>query len=194
MIRYHIGQELPPAAPPSYFGERITPRWHCVITPPEAKHHAACRAFFRAENMFAFFPSEERSRESRGRRYTREAPMVPGYVFAQCLREPLWHLWRDHDWFAGVFKIGVQPYSFAYAQIRHLQGLTVDAERLRRAQAAMQAEVDAAMRPVAGQPARFVAGPLAGSTVTPESIVGNEVLCEMFGIKIRADAASLRRA
>jgi transcription antitermination factor NusG len=193
-MQYQVGQQLPPASPPSYFGDQITPRWHCVITPPEAKHHDACRAFFRAAGMFAFYPSEDRHRMTRGRRYTSEAPIVPGYVFAQCLRDPLWHIWRHHDWFLRVFRIGEEPYSFAYAQIRHLQRLTVDAERLRRAQAAMQAEVDAASRPVAGMPAHIVAGPFKGSTVTPDSIIGNEALFEMFGIKMRADTSAMRRA
>lgn len=189
-----IGDCLPATQGPAYYGQDIQPRWHCVVTPPGRTAHADCRAWIKASGMFAFFPSSEQTRMTRGRRYTTEHPELPGYVFARFLREPMWHLWTNHRWFVRVFKIGETPYQFDYAQIRHLQGLTVDAERLRRAQDAMQAELDAATRPVANTPAMIVSGPLAGSTVTPQSIVGDEALFELFGMKIRAKLSTMRRA
>ena len=189
-----IGDTLPPASPPRYFGDEITPRWHCVITPPSPKFHTDCRQFLRDAGMYAFFPSEERVRVAHGKAVTTEAPMLPGYVFAQFKREPRWYLWHRLKWFARVFRIGDRPYVFDYSQIRHLQGLTVDADRLREAQDAMQAAAIAAARPIAGQPARVISGPFAGQTVTPSSITADEAMFEIMGVKIRADTGILRRA
>ena len=192
--RMSVGDPAPPAAAgPAYFSGEIEPRWHCVVTAPGTIAHADCRAFIRDAGMFAFFPSEERSRSRRGRTYITEVPMVPGYVFAQFLRDPMWHLWPNHKWFLRVFKIGERPYNFAYAQIRHLQGLTVDAERLRSANAAMEAEIAAASRPVANAPAAIVAGPLSGNTVRVDAIDGDDAVFELFGMKVRASLSSMRR-
>ena len=190
----HIGDVLPASAAPSYFGPDIQPRWHCVVTTPGRAAHAECRDFIKGSGMFAFYPATEKTRMTRGRRYISEHPEIPGYVFAQFLREPMWHLWTNHRWFTRVFKIGETPYLFDYAQIRHLQGFTVEADRLRRAQDAMQAELDALVRPIADAPAMIVSGPLAGRTITPQSIVGDEALFELFGMKVRAKLSSMRRA
>ena len=189
-----IGDTLPTAAGASYFGRQIEPRWLCVVTSPGSSAHADCRAFIRANGMFAFYPSTERTTKRRGRTYTAETPLAPGYVFAQFLAEPLWHVWSNHKWFHHVFRIGENPYAFDYAQIRHLQGMTVDAERLRRAQEAMQAELDAALRPVAGSPAKIVSGPLEGHTITPHAIVKDEAIFDLFGVRVRANLSTLRRA
>lgn len=196
-MEYHIGQQLPAAASLGYFGRECQPRWNCVITRPGSAAHIDCRAFVRDQNMFAFYPSHEVTPKARrGRRMEpREVPLdgFAGYVFAQFLREPQWHLWGQHKWFIDVFKVGENPYDFRYVQIRHLQGMTVDAERLLRAQEQMRADIEAASRPVAGQPAVFVEGPFAGQTVHIAGVVGATAILELMGMKVTATTKSLRR-
>jgi len=195
-MTYHIGQIIDPAprqAKP--FGAEMRPAWFCVHPKPSRSAHAAGREFFREFGMHAFYPSEERFRAGKGnrKRVAYEVPMVTGYLFAQCLREPLWHVIKQEDWCAGVFKIGETVINFPFAVIRHLQGLTVDAERLARANAELQRQMIEAAMPVAGQQACFVAGPFAGQVVTVESVTGQLAHFELMGKRIAADAGSLRR-
>lgn len=195
-MSYHIGQILPPASQaPEPFGPSCEPAWYCVHPKPNITAHSDGREFFRGFNMFAFYPSEERFRVGKGdrKRTAYEAPMVTGYLFAQCLREPMWHIIKQEAWCAGVFKIGESVIKFPYAVIRHLQGLTVDAERLARANADLARQIMEASRPVEGQQACFVTGPFSGQTVTVETVQGQLAYFELMGKRIAADTTSLRR-
>lgn len=195
-MTYHIGQVFPPAQKPAEpFGHDRKVAWHCFVPKPTAADHAAGREFFRAHGMFAFYPSEERTRSIKGprKRLTTEVPIVTGYLFAQCLRQPIWHVIKAEKWCVDVFRIGEHVVEFPYAVIRHLQGLTVDAERLRRAEDELRQQMLEAARPQAGKPARFVAGPFAGEVVTVETVTGQVAYFELMGKRIAADVASLRR-
>ena len=193
---YRIGQALPPAdAPPAPFGARCQPAWYCITPKRTAAAHAEGREFFRRWNMHSFYPSEERTRQATGgrKRVTTEAPMVPGYLFAQCLQEPLWHVIKAEPWCAGVFKIGETVIRFPWPVIKHLQGMTVDAERLARAKAELRQQMLDASRPVEGKQARFVAGPFSGMIVTVSRVQGQIAHFEVFGKPIKADVDTLRK-
>jgi len=195
-MTYHIGQILDPSprqAEP--FGAEMRMAWVCVHPKPSPKAHQLGRAFFREANFSVFYPSKERAVKGKGdrKRDAVEVPILPGYLFVQMQREPHWHVIKREKWFAGVFKIGETVIEFPYVVIRHLQGMTVDAERLARANAELQRQMIEAAMPVAGQQACFVAGPFAGQVVTVESVTGQLAHFEMMGKRIAADAISLRR-
>ncbi len=194
-MTYERGQIYPPSGARGYFGPQCQPVWNCINVYSAAKAHLACRQFIRDANMFAFFPSCEKMSKRFNRTTYAEVPLdgMTGYVFAQFLRAPQWDLWPNQPWFLDVFRIGENPYAFRYIQIRHLQGLTVDAERLAAANAAMQDELAAAERPIPQAMAAIISGLLAGSTVMVEDVRGDTAHFEHMGKKLSAPAASMRR-
>ena len=106
--------------------------------------------------------------------------------------EPNWDIWERLDWFIAPFKVGSEPYSFRYQQIRHLQGLSADAVRLADAQSQLMADIEAASRPRAGKPAIFISGPFAGMTVHIAGIEGAEAILTLMGMPVRATVDSLK--
>ena len=192
-MSYTIGQII--STPPSRldpFGAACKPVWHCIIPKPTPKAHEEGRAFFRAANMHAFYPSQERLTRAK-KPLPREVPLLPGYLFAQCLRAPLWHVIKSERWCRDVFKVGDAPVAFPYAMIRHLQGMTVEAEKLERAKCQMADDMRSAMRPIEGQAARFVSGPFEGHVVTVESIAGTVAQFDLLGKRVAADLRGMER-
>ena len=59
-------------------GPEGPPVWHCVIVPPQGESKA--RAYFRQKGLFAFYPSETRTRHIRGRKVETERPYIPGHL------------------------------------------------------------------------------------------------------------------
>jgi len=195
MREYQLGQIVPAPsnAPLDPFGPICVPSWYCILPKPTTKQHIEGRDFFRAHNMHSFFPSEEHTRRNRKSVTAYEKAVMPGYLFAQVLQWPRWDVIKAEKWCAGVFRVGENPVVFPYPIIRHLQGMTVESERLRRAEDALSASMMDAARPVAGKPARFVSGPLQGVVVDVES-VREAVAFFMLGDKrISADVAGMTR-
>ena len=176
-----------------YFGAPISPRWHCLVVSRQAAAHVAARQFMQDAGAFAFYPSTERRRGRWGKITAKEAPIIPGYVFAKFSLVPHWHLWPEHKWFRGVFKIGETPYVFSYAQIQHLRELDMSLAALDRAKADATRQAAVANRPVAGQQAEFTAGPFVGHRITVEAIDGAYAVFEFIGAKDRAKLDDLRR-
>ena len=192
-MTYIIGQIIPPsdrrvAAP---FGPYCTPAWYCILPKPTSKQHIEGRDFFRDHNMHAFFPSEARTRTNRKTVTVYEKAVMPGYLFAQVLRWPRWDVIKAERWCAGVFRVGENPVVFPYPIIRHLQGMTVEAERLRRAEDQLRENIVAAARPISGKPARFVSGPLQGLVVNVESVRETVAFFMMGDKRISADVAGM---
>ena len=194
-MTYVIGQIIPPSdrrvADP--FGPHCTPAWYCILPKPTTKQHVEGRQFFRSHNMHSFFPSEEQQRGKPKDRRAVEVAIMPGYLFTQILRWPNWDVIRREDWCSGVFKIGETPVVFPYPIIRHLQGMTVEAEKLRRAQDELSLQMIEAARPQAGKPARFMSGPLQGVVVDVESVRETVAYFLMGDKRISADVASMAR-
>ena len=92
-----------------------------------------------------------------------------------------------------MFKIGDVPVVFPYQLIRHLQGMTVEAEKLEAAKRQMAEDMRSAMRPIEGQSARFVSGPFAGHVVTVESIAGTVAQFDLMGKRVAADLRGMER-
>ena len=191
-MSYTIGQIITATQPQPAFGADCKPVWHCIIPKPTPKAHEEGRAFFRAANMHAFYPSQERLTRAK-KPMPREVPLLPGYLFAQCLRAPLWHVIKSERWCRDVFKVGDAPVAFPYQLIRHLQGMTVEAEKLERAKRQMADDMRSAMRPIEGQAARFVSGPFAGHVVTVESIDGAVAMFDLMGKRVAADLRGMER-
>ncbi len=191
-MTYTIGQIFTATPPQPAFGADCKPVWHCIIPKPTPKAHEEGRAFFRAANMHAFYPSQERLTRAK-KPLPREVPLLPGYLFAQCLRQPLWHIIKAERWCRDVFKVGDAPVVFPYHLIRHLQGMTVEAEKLERAKCQMAEDMRSAMCPIEGQAARFVSGPFAGHVVTVESIDGTVAMFDLLGKRVAADMRGMER-
>ena len=185
---YHIGQSLPPAEPKRgiVWGPEIAPVWHALVVPPQKE--LAVREYLRARDIYAFFPSTTSTRHVNGKRIEREKPIVTQHVYAQFRQAPQWDVMkRTHRLITGVFGIGNRPIEIPRDIIRHLQGLTVEAERLREARAEM-------LRVRSGDQAVFVDGPLKGFVVNVDEVRDGEAWFSfIMGGKSRASIKSLER-
>lgn len=161
------------------------PTWHCVIVPPQGE--AKARAYFRAKGLFAFYPSETRTRHVRGRKIETERPYIPGHLYVQFRRRPQWHILKARRLISGIFCTGNVPVAIHPDIIRHLQGLTVEAQRLAEARAEM-------LRVREGDTATIISGALAGLVVDVGQITGDEAWLNLqFGGRIKASVKSLER-
>ena len=166
-------------------GPEGPPVWHCVIVPPQGESKA--RAYFRQKGLFAFYPSETRTRHIRGRKVETERPYIPGHLYIQFRRRPQWHILKARRMVTGIFCTGNVPIVIHPDVIRHLQGLTVEAQRLAEARAEM-------LRVREGDTATIISGALAGLVVNVGPITGDEVWLNLqFGGKIKASIKSLER-
>lgn len=185
---YHIGQSLPPAEPKRgiVWGPEIAPVWHALIVPPQKEN--AVREYLRARDIYAFYPSEKGVRHIRGKRIEWEKPIVTQHVYAQFRQAPQWDVMkRTHRLITNVYGVGGTPMPIHRDIIRHLQGLTVEAERLREARAEM-------LRVRAGDKAVFIEGPLKGFVVNIEDVRGGEAWFNfILGGNSRASVKSLER-
>lgn len=185
---YFIGQTLPPAEQRRgiTWGPEIPPTWYALIVPPQKE--LATRKFLRAHDIYAFFPSQTVTRHVAGKRYDREKPIVTQHVYAQFRQAPQWDVMKERRrLITGVFAIGGRPIEIPRDIIRHLQGLTVEAEKLREARAEM-------MRVRAGDQATITDGPLAGFIVNVEDVKGGEAWFSFLtGGRGRASIATLER-
>ena len=185
---YFIGQSLPPAEERRgiTWGPEIPPTWYALIVPPQKE--LATREFLRAHGIYAFFPSQTVTRHVAGKRYDREKPIVTQHVYAQFRQAPQWDVMKERRrLITGVFSINGRPIEIHRDIIRHLQGLTVEAEKLRAARAEM-------LRVRAGDQAVFVEGPLKGFVVNIEDVRGGEAWFNfILGGTSRASVSSLER-
>lgn len=167
-------------------GPLMQPVWYALLVPPGRER--AVRAYFRANDIFAFYPSEPSIRHNRGRRIEVERPIVARYVYAQFRQAPQWDILQRHRrLITGVICIGGVPVAIPPGIIRHLQGLTVEAQRLAEARAELLR-----LRP--GDRATITAGPLKGFAVEIADIKGGEAWFRFLtGGKGRADIATLER-
>ncbi len=167
-------------------GPEGPPTWHCVIVPPQGESKA--RAYFRAKGLFAFYPSETRVRHIRGRKIETERPYIPGHLYVQFRKRPQWHVLKARRIVSGIFCTGNVPVAIQPDVIRHLQGLTVEAQRLAEARAEM-------LRVREGDKATIISGALAGLVVDVGPITGDEAWLNLqFGGRIKASVKSLERA
>jgi transcription antitermination factor NusG len=187
-MTYRIGQTLPPANVPQITtGPDMPPVWHCVLVPPQCE--AKARAYFRARDIFAFYPSWGQKRWDRFRKehVEWERPHIPGHLYVQFRHQPQWHVLKARRIISGIMTQGARPVAIHPDVIRHLQGLTVEAERLAAAKAEM-------MRVREGDTAEIIAGPLAGLAVEVTRITGDEAWLNLpFGGRVKASIKSLAR-
>ncbi len=185
-MTYHIGQVHAPAvARQIVTGPEMPPVWHCLKVRGGTEQRT--RDFLKARDIFAFFPSYTRTFHRHGKTFERERAHIPGQVYAQFRQQVQWDVIKARGIASGVYCIGNRPVAIPRDVIRHLQGLTVDAERLRAAQEEL-------LRIRQGDTAEIVEGPLAGFAVSVVGIADGEALFEFLtGGRGRASLASLRR-
>jgi transcription antitermination factor NusG len=189
---YHIGQRIPPAILRDIVaGPEIAPVWYALTV--GAQKERAVREYLRARDIYAFYPSEERVRTTKGKRYTSERPIVSGCVYAQFRQQPQWHVMKARDekvpgrLITGVYCRSGQPVAIHRDIIRQLQGLTVEAEALRQARAEM-------LRVRPGDTATITKGPLTGFAVEVTEVAkGIAWFNFLTGAKASAAVDSLER-
>lgn len=187
--RLTIGDTLPPAPRPRGIvsgPEFPRPIWFALRVGIQKER--ATREYLRARDIFAFYPSHDAKRVIRGKASTVERPEIPGIVYAQFRQQPQWDILKLRDrLITGVFCRDGLPVEIHTDVIRHLQGLTVEAERLRQARAEM-------LRVRPGDRATITAGPLAGFAVDVTEVKGGIAWFQFItGRRGAADLASLER-
>ena len=184
---YFIGQVVRHEPPRGIVaGPETAPVWHALIVPPQKE--LAVRKYLRARDIYAFFPSETKVRHDRGKRIERERPIVARHVYAQFRQAPQWDVMKRRErLITGVYCNGAIPVVIPSEVIRHLQGLTVEAQRLKEARAEM-------LRVRAGDRATIAEGPLAGFMVDVTEVKGGVAWFEFLtGARASADLRSLER-
>ncbi len=169
-------------------GSAIAPVWHALIVAPQRERKV--REYLRARDVYAFFPSENIQRTIAGKRRDIERPIVTRIVFAQFRQAPQWDVMKDRDVIQGVYCVGNVPIEIGATIIKRLQGLTVEAERLREEQAEL-------LRVRPGDRARITSGPLNGFMVNVDALAGGEALISFMAggsaLKARAALETLER-
>lgn len=185
-MAYQIGQIHPPAVVRDITtGQETDPVWHCLIVAPQKER--ATREYFRARDIYAFYPSERFTRIIRGTKTETERPIISGHLYVQFRNLVNWDVLKVRRLIQGIYCRGNIPIEIPAPIIRHLQGLTVEAQRLEEARREM-------LRVRPGDTAIIIAGPLAGLVVDVCEITGNEAWLNVkFGGRIKADTKALER-
>lgn len=186
-MTYQLGQVLPWGRPRDIVaGPEIRPTWFGMTVPPQKER--AVREFLRRKGIYAFYPSEERKRFIRGKKHITEVPFVSGCVYAQFTQSPQWDVLKfKRRLITGVYARQGQPITIPRDIIRHMQGLTVEAEKLRKARLEM-------LRVRPGDKAKIVSGPLEGFLVDVDSVANGQAWFKfMTGAKGSADLGTLER-
>lgn len=148
-------------------GPPIAPVWYALTVPPQRER--ATQEHLRAAGVTAFYPSEEKTYRRAGKLYRRTHPIVSRHVYAQFRQEPQWDVMKEYRrLITGVFSIGCWPVAIPKAVIQHLQGMTVEAQKLKEAREEM-------LRVRAGDKARITEGPLNGFMVDVEQVTDGRV-------------------
>ena len=186
-MHYEIGQVFPAITRRGIVsGQEISPVWHVLIVPPQKER--AVREYLRKRDIYAFYPSEATTRTIKGRKIENERPIVSQHVYAQFKQAPQWDVMKAvHRLITGVMCHAGQPIKVHPDVIRHLQGLTVEAQRLKEARAEM-------LRVRPGDKATIIAGPLAGFAVDVLDVKNGEAIISLImGGRVKASIASLER-
>lgn len=186
-MTYQIGQIVPLDYPRGIVsGPQTEPTWHVLIVAPGKER--AVREYLRARDVYAFYPSEAKIRHVRGLKIETERPIVARQVYAQFRQAPQWDVMqRQRRLITGVFCINGWPVTIPADIIRHLQGLTVEAERLRAARAEL-------LRVRPGDIAVIQDGPMKGFRVEVFDVKGGEAwFAFLSGGKGRASLHILER-
>lgn len=162
-MTYEIGQSVPFEKPRGIVaGPDMSPVWFALQVPSQKQR--ATTEHLRAHGVYAFYPSEQITRRVKGKKITRERAIVSGQVYAQFRQAPQWDVLIERQrLITGVFCRNGWPVEIPRDVIRHLQGLTVEAEALKAARAEL-------LRVREGDRAKIVSGPLEGFQVDVEGV------------------------
>lgn len=182
---YRLGDIHPAAAVRDIITETpMPPTWHCLIVRPQSE--SKTRAYFDAKGMASFYPSQNYTRHMRGKKIQLERPLITQHVYVQFRSGVNWDVLKVRRLITGVYCRGNIPVAIPADVIKHLQGLTVEAERLKAARAEM-------LRVRPGDQARIISGPLSGLIVDVGEITGKEAWLTSFGGRVKANINSLER-
>jgi transcription antitermination factor NusG len=163
----------------------ITPVWHCLLVAPQKE--LATREHLRANGVYAFYPSREKRYTRQGKTVRIERPEVTGYVLARFTQQPNWYVLKERRRLITGVIGGSVPYAIHPDIIRHLQGLTVEAQRLEEARKEM-------MRVRDGDKAKVVGGPFNGFIVDVRKVMGHEAEVDLpIAGKVKTSLISLER-
>jgi transcription antitermination factor NusG len=166
-------------------GRTIPVTWYCLLVPPQKER--ATREHLRAAGIFAFYPSREKRWTVSGKTFRRELPEITRYVFAQFRHEPAWHILKERRRLITGVMGGSHPYPIPTDIIKHLQGLTVEAQKLEAAKKEL-------MRLREGDKAKVIDGPFKGFVVDIRGIHGDEAEVDLpLTGKVKASLSVLEK-
>lgn len=168
-------------------GPEIFPEWYALRVRPMKER--AVREYLRARDVYAFFPSEERSWrvQNRARKVTREFPIVTGIVYARFTQAPQWDVLKEQRrLITGVFSDGDKPLVLGREIVRRLQGLSVDAERWQEQMAELR-------KLKAGDRGIVTTGPLEGFLVDVRDVKRGQVFFSALGVKGQLPEAMIEK-
>ena len=118
------------------------PQWFAMMTAPQREAKTAAK--FERENIEVTYPTRQRTRHIRGKRYDWVQPTVGQLIYAKFHRVPNWDVMKDRRMISGVISIGERPCAISSDVVRTMMGLESVASELERARIA-------ALTPAAGE-------------------------------------------
>ncbi|MBC7282622.1 transcription termination/antitermination NusG family protein [Hoeflea sp.] len=117
-------------------GPETAPEWYALIV--QSQRMARLRDGLRGRGIYTFYPSEEvQRRDRRGNAIMVERPYISGLIYSQFRQAPQWDVMKSRGLIYGVVSHGCYPVRIHPDVIRHLQGMTVEQERLEEARREM---------------------------------------------------------
>jgi transcription antitermination factor NusG len=172
-MTYSIGQVVPVTRRRGILGEELdAPVWYAPIV--KAQDMRDFRDDMRALGQFAFYPSMLNRQRIRGKLIETERPIVTGHVYTRFTRRPNWDVMKfERRMILGASHVNGWPVAIHPDTIRHLQGMTVAAERLEAAKRDM-------IRIREGDRVRITKGPLSGMSGDVERTSDGSVWLNMI--------------
>lgn len=166
-------------------GQPIAPTWYALITAPQRE--AKTRDQLGRVGVDVKYPTIDKVRHIRGKRYDYTVPMISQIVYAEFRYQPQWDVMKDRKLITGVFSNGTAPIALSADDVCRVMSLPTEAERI-------QAAIDDANRPRVGERAEITDGPFSGFYVDVTRVHAGRVWYDMAtGIKGQADMSTIRR-
>jgi transcription antitermination factor NusG len=204
MLMVRIGDVHAWEPTPGILGaELATPEWFILRTTPQREASAKAR-LEKLGVLEAWFPTVTVTRRKPRAivMEERQKRVAPGYLFTRWGHVPQWHLVKDRTsgWVSSVVCVCDRPWSISEAVIAKMALVPHRIEEMRRAeeQRLMAEERQRiadrmALRPEAGQAAKLLDGPLAGTVVAVLSVKAGVATWEAEGFRGTTKVEAMER-
>ncbi|MFG6535776.1 transcription termination/antitermination protein NusG [Sulfitobacter sp. CS16] len=157
MTKLKIGDPWPFRSVRGLTGRPLSkPKWHALVVAPQQEAKAA--ETLRGAGVEVLYPTVERVRHIRGKRYNFTAPMISQIIYAKFEFAPQWDVMRQRRVITGVFSLGGYPVNVREADVMRMMGLPTEVDR-------QEAARIASLTPDVGERVTLNGGPLSGFCV-----------------------------